>query len=132
MTLIKADFKTISDRPSVKLQKTPHLHFKNTLIAISDWRYIDSQEKSLQRDFSTQPKLNPNLLIYIFNIILIYWGEKWGENDFSLHLQSADFQLVKSIFLGVKSEVNNFWLFISTKPDVRKPACTAWFNPQHI
>jgi len=42
MTLIKADFKTISDRPSVKLQKTPHLHLKNTLIVISDWRYIDS------------------------------------------------------------------------------------------
>ena len=112
MTLRKTDSKTISDRPSVKLQKTPHLHFKNTLIAISDWRYIDSQEKSLQRDFSTQPKLNPNLLIYIFNIILIYWGEKRGENDFSLHLQPADFQSIKSIFLGVKSEVNIFWLFI--------------------
>jgi hypothetical protein len=41
-TLRKTDSKTISDRPSVKLQKASHLYLKNTLIAISDWRYIDS------------------------------------------------------------------------------------------
>ena len=41
-TLRKTDSKTISDRPSVKLQKASHPYLKNALIAISDWRYIDS------------------------------------------------------------------------------------------